>query len=107
MTQKKLKIKKGDEVIVIAGKDKGKKGAVLKVIRDNDRLVVSGVHMIKKHTKPGRDGAGGIVSQEASIHISNVALIDPKEGKATRVGYKTLADGKKVRVARRSGETLA
>ncbi len=107
MTQKKLKIKKGDEVIVIAGKDKGKKGAILSVIRDTDRVVVSGVNLIKRHTKPGRDSAGGIISKEATIHISNVALVDPKEGKATRVGYKELADGKKVRVARRSGETIA
>jgi large subunit ribosomal protein L24 len=107
MTQKKLKIKKGDEVIVIAGKDKGKKGSVLSIIRENDRVVVSGINLIKRHQKPGREGAGGIVSKEASLHISNVALIDPKEGKATRVGYKTLADGKKVRVARRSGEMIA
>jgi len=107
MTQKKLKIKKGDEVIVIAGKDKGKKGAVLTVIREKDRVIVSGVNMIKRHQRASAQGAAGIIAKEASIHISNVALIDPKEGKATRVGYKTLADGKKVRVARRSGETLA
>lgn len=107
MTQKKVKIKKGDEVIVLAGKDKGKKGAVLSVIRENDRVVVSGVNMIKRHQKPGRDGAGGIIAKEASLHISNVAMVDPKDGKPTRVGYKELADGKKVRVARRSGEVIA
>ena len=107
MTQKKLKIKKGDEVIVIAGKDKGKKGAVLSIIRETDRVVVSGINLIKRHQKAGAAGAAGIISKEAAIHISNVALVDPKEGKATRVGYKTLADGKKVRVARRSGETIA
>lgn len=109
MTQKKLKIKKGDEVIVIAGKDKGKKGSVLSVIRGekNDRVVVSGVNLVKRHQRPDRNHAGGIVSKEASLHISNVALIDPKEGKATRVGYKELTDGKKVRVARRSGEVFA
>jgi len=107
MTQKKFKIKKGDQVVVIAGKDKGKKGAVLSVIRENDRVVVAGVNMIKRHQRPDKTSAGGIISKEASLHISNVALVDPKEGKATRVGYKTLADGKKVRVARRSGETLA
>jgi large subunit ribosomal protein L24 len=107
MTQKKLKIKKGDEVIVITGKDKGKKGSVLNIIRETDRVVVSGVNMIKRHQKQGRDSAGGIISKEATIHISNVALVDPKEGKPTRVGYKNLADGKKVRVARRSGEVLA
>ena len=102
-----MKIKKGDEVIVIAGKDKGRKGSVLSVIRETDRVVVSGVNMIKRHQRPDRMSAGGIVSKEASLHISNVALVDPKEGKATRVGYKTLVDGKKVRVARRSGETIA
>jgi large subunit ribosomal protein L24 len=107
MTQKKLKIKKGDEVIVIAGKDKGKKGAVLSVLREKDRIVVAGVNMIKRHQRPDRTGAGGIVSKEASLHISNVALADPKEGKPTRVGYKTLDDGKKVRVARRSGEVIS
>ncbi len=107
MTQKKLKIKKGDDVIVIAGKDKGKKGSVLSVIRDNDRVVVAGVNMIKRHQRAGAGGPGGIVEKEASLHISNVALVDPKEGKATRVGYKTLNDGKKVRVARRSGETFS
>lgn len=106
MTQKKLKIKKGDEVIVIAGKDKGKKGSVLSVIRENDRVLVSGINLVKRHEKPGRGSAGGIVSKEASLHISNVALLDPKEGKATRVGFKQLADGKKVRVARRSGEVI-
>ena len=106
MTQKKMKIKKGDNVIVIAGKDKGKKGAVLSVIRDTDRLVVSGINMIKRHQKASASGAAGIISKEATIHISNVALVDPKEGKATRVGYKMLNDGKKVRIARRSGEVL-
>lgn len=107
MTQKKLKIKKGDNVIVITGKDKGKKGEVLSVLRENDRVVVAGVNMIKKHKRADKDGAAGIINKEASLHISNVALVDPKEGKATRVGYKLLADGSKVRVARRSGETVA
>jgi large subunit ribosomal protein L24 len=106
MTQKKLKIKKGDEVIVIAGKDKGKKGSVLSVLRDKDRVVVSGVNMIKKHQKPDRTSAGGIISKEASLHISNVAIADPKEGKPSRVGYKLQEDGSKVRIARRSGEEL-
>lgn len=106
MTQKKLKIKKGDEVIVIAGKDKGKKGAVLSVIRENDRVVVSGVNMIKRHQRPDRTGAGGIISKEASLHISNVALLDPKDGKATRAGYKVDGD-KKERISRRSGQALS
>lgn len=107
MTQKKLKIKKGDNVIVITGKDKGKKGEVLSILRENDRVVVAGVNLIKKHKRADKDGAAGIITKEASLHISNVALVDPKEGKATRVGYKLLADGSKVRVARRSGETVA
>ena len=107
MTQKKLKIKKGDEVIVLAGKDKGKKGSVLAVIRESDRVVVAGVNMIKRHQRPDKMSAGGIISKEASLHISNVALADPKEGKPTRVGYKTLSDGKKVRIARRSGEVIS
>ena len=106
MTQKKLKIKKGDEVIVLAGKDKGKKGSVLSVIRESDRIVVAGVNMIKRHQRPDKASGGGIVSKEASLHISNVALLDPKDGKATRVGYKIDGD-KKVRIARRSGEHLA
>ena len=106
MTQKKVKIKKGDEVIVIAGKDKGKKGAVLSVIRDKDRVVVAGVNLIKKHQKPDRASAGGIISKEASLHISNVAVADPKAGTATKIGYKTQEDGKKVRIARKSGEVL-
>jgi large subunit ribosomal protein L24 len=107
MTQKKMKIKKGDEVIVLAGKDKGKKGSVLSVLRDRDRVVVSGVNMIKKHTRPSAASAGGIVSKEASLHISNVAIVDPKDGKASRVGYKTLADGTKTRIARKSGEVIS
>ena len=107
MTQKKLKIKKGDNVIVIAGKDKGKKGEVLSVMRENDRVVVSGVNMIKRHKRADQTSGAGIISKEASLHISNIALVDPKEGTATRVGYKLLEDGKKVRIARRSGETIA
>lgn len=106
MTQVKLKIKKDDEVIVITGKDKGKKGTVLKVLPKESRVIVSGVNLAKKHQKPGLAGPGGIVSKEASLHISNVALVDPKEGKATRVGYKILKDGSKARVAKRSGEVV-
>lgn len=107
MTQKKMKIKKGDNVIVIAGKDKGKKGSVLSVNRETDRIVISGINMIKRHQKASAAGAAGIVSKEAGIHVSNVALADPKDGKATRVGYKLGNDRKKMRIARRSGETLA
>ena len=102
----KMKVKKGDEVIVIAGKDKGKTGTILRVIPEDRRVVVAGVNKVKRHTKPSRTGAGGIVESEASLHVSNVALVDKKTGKATRVGYKTLQDGKKVRVARKSGEVI-
>ncbi len=106
MTQAKLKIKKDDEVIVIAGKDKGKKGTVLKVMPKDARVIVSGVNLVKKHQKPGIAGPGGIVSKESSIHVSNVALVDPKEGKATRIGFTVLKDGSKARVAKRSGEVV-
>ncbi len=106
MTQAKMKIKKGDTVIVNTGKDKGKKGEVLKTMPTKSRVFVQGVNVVKKHTKPTQLSAGGIVEKELSIHISNVSLADPKEDKPTRVGYKTLENGKKVRVAKRSGETL-
>ena len=102
----KFKIKKGDKVIVITGRDKGKQGEVLRVIREEGRLVVQGVHMMKRHTRPSAGNPGGIVEREASIHVSNVAHLDPKSGKPTKVGYKTLNDGRKVRFARRSGETI-
>jgi large subunit ribosomal protein L24 len=102
----KMKLKKGDEVIVIAGKDKGKKGKIVKVIPEDRRIVVDGVNMVKRHSKPSRTGAGGIVEKAASLHASNVMLLDPKTGKGTRVGYKTLEDGRKTRVARRSGEVI-
>ena len=106
MSKAKLKIKKGDEVVVITGKNKGAKGEVLRVIPEENRVLVQGVNVVKKHNKPSKTSAGGIESVERSVHVSNVALVDPKEGKATRVGYKTLKDGKKVRVAKRSGETI-
>ncbi len=102
----KLKLKTGDRVIVVAGKDKGKSGDVLKVLPQENRAVVSGVNVARKHQKQTAAQEGGIVSKELSIHVSNLAHIDPKDGKATRVGYKVLDDGKKVRVARRSGEVI-
>lgn len=100
------KIKKGDTVVVTAGRDKGKQGEVLKVMPKDERVVVQGVNMVKRHTRPSQTNAGGIVDKEAAIAVSNVALIDPKDGKATRVGFKTLEDGKKVRFAKRSGEVI-
>ena len=102
----KLKIRKGDRVKVIAGRSKGKVGDVLRVLPSDERVVVSGVNMIKRHTKPGRTGEGGIIEREAAIHISNVAMLDPKSDKPTKVGFKFLEDGRKVRVARGSGETI-
>jgi len=103
---KKFKIKKGDKVMVIAGRDKGKQGEVLRVLRDDDRVLVQGVNMVKRHTAQSQTSSGGIIEKEASLHISNVAHIDPKSSKPTRVGYKFDKDGRKSRVARRSGETL-
>ena len=101
------KIKKGDHVLVIAGKDKGQKGQVLKVFPKEERVLVSGIAMVKRHTRPTQaDPDGGIKQFEAPIHISNVSAIDPKSSKPTRVGFKTLKDGKKVRVAKKSGEVL-
>lgn len=106
MSSPKFKIRKGDQVVVIAGKDKGKKGEVLKVIPTEARVVVAGVNTVKRHTKPSRTTQGGIVQKEASIHISNVQLLDPKTNKGTRVGFKLLNDGKKVRVSKKSGEVI-
>ena len=101
------KIKKGDHVVVIAGKEKGRKGEVLKVFPKESRVVVKGIRMVKRHTSPSQaDPEGGIKQFEAPIHISNVAHLDPKEGKPTRVGFKTLKDGKKVRVTKKSGEVI-
>jgi large subunit ribosomal protein L24 len=102
----KLKIRKGDHVVVVTGKDKGKKGEVLKVIPDENRALVKGVAMIRRHQKQTATQDGGIISKEAAIHISNLALEDPKDGKPTRVGYKILKDGRKVRFAKRSGEVI-
>jgi large subunit ribosomal protein L24 len=102
----KLKIKKGDHVVVITGKDKDKKGEVLKVLPAENRAIVKGVGMVRRHQRQTANQDGGIVSKEASIHISNLAIEDPKDGKPTRVGYKFLKDGRKVRFAKRSGEVI-
>lgn len=101
------KIKKGDKVVVLTGRDKGKTGEVLKVLTEEQRLLVSGVNLVKRHTKPSAAGQGGIVTKESTIHVSNVALADPKSGKATRVGFTIAKDGSKQRVAKRSGEVLS
>ncbi len=104
---RKRKIRKDDEVVVLTGRDKGKRGAVLRIITATDRVLVEGVNVTKRHVKPTQaDPRGGIVEREAPIHISNVALIDPESDRPTRVRYKRLDDGRKVRVAARSGETI-
>jgi len=102
----KLKVRKGDRVKVIAGRSKGKIGDVLRVLAADERVVVSGVNVIKRHTKPSRSEQGGIIEREAAIHVSNVALLDPKTDKPTKIGFKFLEDGRKVRFARGSGETI-
>jgi len=102
----KLKIKKGDQVLVTTGRDKGKKGEVVRVYPTRNRALVQGVNMVKRHTRPTQTNAGGIVEKEATIDISNLAHIDPKDGLATRVGSKFLDDGRKVRFAKRSGEVI-
>ncbi|MET0667719.1 MAG: 50S ribosomal protein L24 [Methyloceanibacter sp.] len=101
-----LKIKKGDHVVVITGKDKGKKGEVLKMLPSENRAIVKGVSLVRRHQRQTAAQEGGIITKEAPIHISNLALEDPKDGKPTRVGYKFLKDGRKVRFARRSGEVI-
>jgi large subunit ribosomal protein L24 len=104
----KVQIRKNDQVIVRTGRDKGKRGRVLMVLPDKNRVVVEGVSLVKRHTRPNpqRNVKGGIVEREASIHASNVALIDPDSAKPTRIGHKTLADGTRVRVSRKSGMEL-
>jgi large subunit ribosomal protein L24 len=102
----KFKIRKGDRVVVLTGRDKGRMGEVLRVIPTEDRLVVQGVNVVKRHQRPSQVSPGGIVEQEAPIHISNVAHIDPKTDKPTRVGYRIEDGGRKIRIARRSGEPI-
>jgi len=102
-----MRVKKGDTVVVITGKDKGKKGKVLQVFPKANKVLVEGVNMITKHQKPNaKVQQGGIVHQEAAIHVSNVMPFDAKAGKGVRVGYKTLGDGNKVRVSRKTGEEI-
>lgn len=101
-----MKIKKGDKVVVITGRSKGVTGEVLSVSRESNRVTVAGANKVTKHVKPSRAAAGGIEQREAPLHVSNVMLADPKDGKPTRVGVKLLDDGRKVRVAKRSGEVI-
>jgi len=105
--RRKIKrIRKGDNVAVITGRDKGKSGSVLRVLQDDERLIVQGVNLVKRHTRASQTQAGGIVEKEASIHVSNVSLVDPDGGEPTRVGFRFLEDGRKVRYAKRSGEVV-
>jgi large subunit ribosomal protein L24 len=99
-------IKKGDRVVVTTGRDKGKKGEVLKVFPKEDRALVSNVNMVKRHQRQSQTQQGGIVSKEAPVHLSNLAHVDPKSGNATRVGWKVLEDGRRVRFAKKSGEVI-
>ena len=103
----KLHVKKDDNIIVISGKDKGKKGRIIAAYPRENRVLVEGVNMVKRHTRPNpTNQQGGIIEREAPIHVSNVMHIDPKSGKATRIGYKVLENGTKVRIAKRSGEMI-
>ena len=106
MSRPKLKVKKGDHVVVIAGRDKGKRGEVLQVIPDENRALVQGVNVVVRHQKQSPQQEGGKISKEVPIHISNIAVEDPASGEPSRVGYKILDDGRKVRFAKRSGETI-
>jgi len=100
------KIKKGDKVVVLAGRDKGRSGEVLRVDPTENRAVVRGVNIVKRHQRQSSNQEGGIISKEAEIDLSNLAIADPKDGKATRVGFKILDDGRKVRFAKRSGDLI-
>ena len=102
----KMKIKKGDTVVVISGRDKGRQGEVLRVFPSENRVIVQGVHVTRRHTRPAMGDPGGIVEKELTIHASNVAHLDPKSGKPARIGYRRLDDGRKVRFARGSGEVI-
>ncbi|MEM1139198.1 MAG: 50S ribosomal protein L24 [Pseudomonadota bacterium] len=102
----KFKIKKGDKVVVLTGRDKGLKGEVLKMLPTQNRAIVQGVNVVRRHTRPTQMDQGGIISKEAAIHLSNLAHVDPSTGEPTRVGYKTLEDGRKVRFAKKSGEVI-
>ena len=106
MSNVKCKIRKGDEVIVLAGKDKGKSGEVTKMLISEGRAIVQGINLVKRHTRQTQDTEGGIITKEASIHISNLALKDPKTGKASRIGFKIEKDGTKKRISKASGEAI-
>jgi large subunit ribosomal protein L24 len=100
------KIRKGDKVVVLAGKDKGRTGEVLSVRPKDEKAVVRGVNQVRRHQKQSQNQEGGIITKEAPIHLSNIAIVDPKDGKPTRIGFRIEKDGKKVRFAKRSGEVI-
>jgi large subunit ribosomal protein L24 len=100
------KIKKGDKVVVLTGRDKGRSGEVVQVMPEEERALVRGVNMVKRHQRQTMNQEGGIISKEAPVHLSNLALADPKDGKPTRVGFRVLDDGRKVRFAKRSGDLI-
>jgi large subunit ribosomal protein L24 len=100
------KIRKGDRVVVTAGRDKGKRGEVRQVMPDDGRAIVAGVNLVRRHTRQTAQTEGGIISKESTIHLSNLAVVDPKTNKPTRVGFKVLDDGRKVRVAKGSGDLI-
>ena len=100
------KIKKGDTVVVLTGRDAGRSGEVLQVLPKDEKALVRGVNMVKRHQKQSMNQEGGIISKEAPIHLSNLAIADPKDGKPTRVGFRVLDDGRKVRFAKRSGDLI-
>ncbi len=100
------KIRKGDKVVVLAGKDKGRSGEVLRVMPKEDKAVVRGINVVVRHQRQSQSQEGGLIRKEAPIHLSNISIVDPKDGKPTRVGFKVQADGTKVRVAKRSGEVI-
>jgi len=100
------KIRKGDKVVVLSGRSKGRRGEVLKMMPKEDRAIVQGVNMVKRHTRPTAQSTGGIIEREGPIHVSNLAHVDPRTGEPTRVGFRILEDGRKVRFAKRSGELI-
>ena len=102
----KFKIKKGDEVIVLAGKDKGKKGKIIKLLPQSNKAIVSDINKVKKHQKPGNNEPGGIVEKEMPIHLSNLNFFDPKSNKGVRVGFKFNKDGKKLRINKKTGTEI-
>lgn len=104
--RRKLKVKKGDKVVVLTGRDKGKEGEIVKVMPADNRVIVQGVNLTTRHVRPSAQSQGGMEQKESTIHVSNVALVDPKSGGATRVGYRWLTDGRKVRFAKSSGEVI-